>query len=403
MTILYLCYWSINDALTVATCFPNLKILNNFTAIEKIVFITIERNFESEVKFAPSFKNEKIEFKPLHSSDLHYGVLNKINDFVSFPKELAKLVQHYKVDKIIARGAPAGALAYLVWKKLKTPFLVESFEPHADYMLESGVWKNYDPRYVFQKHWEEKQKTVAAGLMPVADNYKKKLLSEGVSEQKIRTVPVSVDTQHFSFNKPDRNEIRKKLNISSDGIVGIYVGKFGDIYYDQEAFDIFRKAFDFFGLSFRLILLTPNSIDEVKAKLLKIGIDPAKVFTAKVAHHEVPQYLSASDFAFSTIKPAACRKYCSPTKNGEYWANGLPIILTEGVGDDSDIIKNEGGGAVFNLEVPGSIESALHEIAEIISDPGCRDGILKLAENHRSLKKAESAYQYFFAMHNTSE
>ena len=80
-----------------------------------------------------------------------------------------------KIDFIIARGAAAGALAYKAFKKTKVPFYVESFEPHAAYMLESSVWSKNDPRYLFQKRWEGKQKKYATGLMPVSNNYKKQL------------------------------------------------------------------------------------------------------------------------------------------------------------------------------------------------------------------------------------
>jgi hypothetical protein len=62
----------------------------------------------------------------------------------------------------------------------------------------------------------------------------------------------------------------------------------------------------------------------------------------------VKDYLSAADFAFATIKSTPIRLYCCPVKNGEYWASGLPILLEDGIGDDSDIIKSEGGGIILN-------------------------------------------------------
>jgi hypothetical protein len=79
-------------------------------------------------------------------------LLGKILDFIKIPNKLKQYCTDYQIDKIIARGSPAGALAYLTWKKIKVPFIVESFEPHADYMLESGVWRKRDLRYVYQKN-----------------------------------------------------------------------------------------------------------------------------------------------------------------------------------------------------------------------------------------------------------
>ena len=57
---------------------------------------------------------------------------------------------------MIAEGAPAGAMVYLLWQKTRLPFYVESFEPHADYMRESGVRRSWDPRYWFQRHREKR-------------------------------------------------------------------------------------------------------------------------------------------------------------------------------------------------------------------------------------------------------
>ena len=56
-----------------------------------------------------------------------------------FPKELIRQVGEFELDFILARGAQAGELANLVWQKTKLPFYVETFEPQADYILESGV------------------------------------------------------------------------------------------------------------------------------------------------------------------------------------------------------------------------------------------------------------------------
>jgi len=126
-----------------------------------------------------------------------------------FRGELAALVRQGAVHAIVARGALAGCLAYLVWKKLAIAFVVESFEPHADYMLESAVWQRYDPRFLFERHWENRQKRVAAGLMNVAENHRQQLLAEGVPAARVVTVPCSVNLAAFRFSAPVRQVQRK--------------------------------------------------------------------------------------------------------------------------------------------------------------------------------------------------
>ena len=175
--------------------------------------------------------------------------------------------------------------------------------------------------------------------------------------------------------------------------VGIYVGKFGDIYYDEEAFELFRAAADHFGPRFRVIILTPNAEADVRRKLAAVGLGPDRAFVTKAPHAEVPDYLSAADFAFSPIRPAPCRLFCSAIKIGEYWASGLLVLVTPGVGDDSAIIEAETGGAVFDLNEPGSVPVALARLAALMRSPGHRARIHELAVRHRSLNRAREAYQ----------
>ncbi|MGI4734976.1 MAG: glycosyltransferase [Janthinobacterium lividum] len=395
MRILFLGYWSLHDGLTTSTVFPHLRLLQERADVEAIRLVTIERgpDAQAELLFAPGYPTDKITFEPLRSRPGRNVILNKMEDFTRFPTELMRQAAEFRADFILARGAPAGALAYLVWQKNKLPFYVESFEPHADYMLESGVWRRYDPRYLFQRHWEKRQKQLACGLMPVAENYRRQLIAEGVPAARIATVPCSVDAAAFAFTQAGRQQIRARLGFAAaNAVVGIYVGKFGGIYYDAEAFRVFRAAADHFGPAFRLILLTPDPVPEVRQKLAAAGLAAEVVAITKAPHAEVPAYLSAADFAFATIKPAPCRLFCSAIKIGEYWASGLPVLLPPGVGDDSQIVEAEAGGAVFDLQHPDSLKSSLSRLSQLMQEPNYRVRIHTLALRHRQLDRARQAY-----------
>ena len=390
--ILFLCYWSLEDNLVTATVLPRLRVLQQFKCIGKIFLVTIEREPGLNIDLSPTEFN-KVLHQPIFPKNCYYNALTKINDFVVIPKILNQLVKTQNIAIILAHGAPAGALAYKVCQKAKIPFYVSSFEPHAQYMAESGVWSRYGLKYRYQKKWEKDVIKTAKGVMPVAENYTEKLLAMGVSADKVFTVPCSVATETFRFCDKNRNRIRENLGFDNN-MVGIYVGKYGGLYYNEEAFLIYQQCFLTIP-HFRLIILSPQPQEEILQQLKRYKIDFLKVYVASVSHELVPAYLSASDFAFATYKPGPSKKYLSPVKVGEYWANGLPVLLTEGVGDDSDIIKKEGGGAVFNLQQEGSLSLALQQIQEIVKDPSHRLKIPDLAMKYRSPDKIKAAYQYF--------
>ena len=391
MRILFLSYWGFDDPLTTATVLPHLHVLQARSDVAAIRLVTVER--DQAALYPPlltlPFANNKISFEPLLSPPGQGVLVTKTNDFRRFPRELAEQAMQFGADIILARGAPAGALAYLVQRRTGLPFYVESFEPHAEYMRKAGVWRWYDPRYIFQQYWENQQKKRAAGLMPVAESYRRQLLREGVPAGRVVTVPCSVSLTDFAYDSIVRTKVRRQLAWTADTVGGVYVGKFGGIYYDEEAYRLFKEVAEFFGPNFRLLLLTPQAPAEVRARLAAVDLDSVRVTITKVPFAEVPAYLSAADFAFGLHRPTP---YVSPIKIGEYWASGLPVLLTEGVGDDSGIITTEGGGAVFNLDRPDSVRAALASIQEQLTNPIHRVAIQRLAVRHRSVERAREAY-----------
>jgi glycosyltransferase involved in cell wall biosynthesis len=392
MNILYISYWEVNDPLTTSTVFPHLEILNSFTNVNQIIFTSAER---SGKPVNININLPKLKHIPLFSKNLNVNILNKIIDFISFHNQLKQAISKYSIDIIIARGALAGALAYKIYRVTKIPFFVESFEPHADYMREAGVWGKYDLRYLFQKKWERKQLEYASGIMPVSDNYKRYLTEQGGDSSIIFTISCCVPVDKFRFSEDKRNTIRKLLGISPNQTVGIYVGKFGGLYYDNESFLIFKQVFDNYKKDFKLIILSPDNKDILLNNLKKAGINEKDVFIGFAKHEEVPGYLSASDFAFALYKPSPSAKYLSPVKIGEYWANGLPVLCAGEVGDDSAIIRKDYAGAVFDPN-QASIEDAVKKINLLIAHPSTRSRIQNLAEKYRSFKIAINVYLHFY-------
>ena len=393
MRIFYISYWGVSEGLTVSTVFPNLKILSNDDRVDAIDFFTVERI--EDANFKDKFKPiDKVTHHPIFSKNLGFFLFTKIADWLRIRNSVNTKAKKLKPDLVICRGAMAGAFGTMLFKKFGIPFVVESFEPHADYMQESGVWKKNGLRYLLQKKTESEIKKYAKFLITVSHNYYGHLQKlESISADRLKMVPCIVNSSQFAFDNNERNHVRKKLGISDEVKVGIYLGKFGSIYYDKEAFEVFKAAEQYFD-SFFLILLSPTDKQELLEKLKEVHFPLEKVWIGIVPHNEVPSYLSASDFAFSTIKPADCRRFCSPVKDGEYWANGLPILLPDLVGDDSDIIKTEGGGAIIDVTDNQSLEKAFCAVEQIVQKGiAGRDEIAMLAIKHRNPEIAVKVYK----------
>lgn len=359
MNVLFISYWGINEGLSQATVLPHVRLLASFEYIGKVVLCSIERD-----TFTAPTVTEKVIHVPLVSKNLKNVLLNKLKDYTDFTRKVTEIVIEEDIQLIICRSSLAGGIGYRVSKRTRVPYVVESFEPHASYMLESGVWSKMDPRYWIEMFFQKAQRKTATYLLPVSNSYSQFLVKKGMPREKIIVVPCVVNTSTF-FRK--KNDLRLTIGIGADVIVGIYVGKFGGLYYETEAFKIFAAARDVFA-KFYLLILSPQDKQWIELRIRESGFKDNEFKVIQVGHNEVPDYLSIADLAFATYKPSDSKKYLSPIKIGEYWACGLPVLLTHGVGDDSLVIEQEDCGATFSYE-RGNVTESLKKIQCQLKDP----------------------------------
>ena len=392
MRILYISYWGIDDALTKATVIPSIKLLRDYS--KELFLCTMERSARYSDVILPR--------GVLHIPAINFHNLprlfRKLFDFIILYSTLVKICKRHSVSTVVCRGAMAGAFGYLLYRRFKLPFHVESFEPHADYMVEGGTWKKTGIEYRIQSFFEVKQIRYATTLMPVSFNYYNELMKKrGVPPKRLMMMPCCVDVEKFRFNYEARCRIRQNLGISMDTIVGIYVGKFGDIYYEDESFVIFKESFNIFG-NFYLIILSPDPRGKILEKLKKHKVFEGKVLVSHVQYDEVPDFLSASDFGFSLIKSTPSRRFCSPIKDGEYWANGLLTLLTAGVGDDEQIIRINSAGAIINTKIESIREGLFYLKSQMAKETReeLSDRISPLAVQYRNFEIIEKGYRQIF-------
>jgi hypothetical protein len=79
--------------------------------------------------------------------------------------------------------------------------------------------------------------------------------------------------------------------------------------------------------------------------------------------------LSASDAGIAFIKPCFSKLASSPTKNGEYLACGLPLIINAGIGDSDSLIEREGVGALVSDLTRTEYAVAATTILRVLEEP----------------------------------
>ena len=109
--------------------------------------------------------------------------------------------------------------------------------------------------------------------------------------------------------------------------------------------------------------------------------------------------MSLGDFGLTPVKSVPTKKLCTPIKDGEYWAIGLPVVITPDISDDSDIIERYDIGAVIQSLDQKGYQSAIAKIDSLIlnNGPKLKAKIRKVAESYRSYRIADEIYKKIYS------
>jgi hypothetical protein len=392
LKIAYITYWSISEGLSKASSIPNLKILDAFNQVDEIDYYTFEKHDDYE-KYSIAKKITHYPLKRVVGS----GLIAKMRDYLNAWKIIHTNHKLKKYDLVIARSSFAGIFAYFIFLIYRIPFAVESFEPHSEYQINiPNGWKKLGVRYLFLNFFENIEKRFSSVLLPVSNSYKSKLIEEGMAEQKIIVQPCCVDYFKVKFSSGTRERIRENFNIPSDHLVGIYAGKFGGIYYENEAFELIGDLNKILKNKFSLILLTPNDKEYLLAQLISRGVEVNNINVLFVNQEEVFDYLMASDFAFNFHITNKVSSYFSPIKNAEYWSIGLPIIMPFGIGDDSEIVNQLNVGIVHDFKCKIKVEQ-VDKLISIIKAVNSKKNICDKTLKYRSIDLIKKSYYDMFS------
>lgn len=392
LKILYISYWSLSDPLTASAIFPYFPLMVEEHGAD-VVFYTFETSRDRLAELP--FEMNGVEHRALHQRKLGSTLASKVELVLRGRRRLIAEAHSGKYDLVFAKGSMAGTFAHMVHKATGLPYVVESYEPHSEYMAECGVWPRGGLRFRFFAHYEREQIKHAHRIITVTHNHRNDLIAQGMDPARVSVIPSITDLRTFAFDPTARSAKRAELGIAHGVLVGIYVGKFGGLYFDREAFVLFKQAMDHFN-GMHIIVLSPMDHDHIRARATEAGIDLNRFHVTSAQHRDVPAYLSAADIAFSPIKPAPVKLYQCPVKNGEYWANGLPILMTDRVADDHRLLRQGIGGSVFGPALE-DLGEAFRTVGSILADPDHRHTLAGLARQYKSLDLARAVYADLFS------
>ncbi len=395
--ILVLTYWSYKDALIQAYTLPYVRIMRKkIPSDSKIFVLTLEQDF---FKMSSSeWENEKSKLAQegivlIRFKYDHFGI-KMIFRVIGLLFSLKKLIRKEKIGFIHSWCMSAGSLGYILSLLTGKPLIIDSYEPHAESMVENGTWSTNSFRFKLLKWLEKKQSNRAQTVIALTQGMKDYAkVKYNASFKNYFVKPALVDLDKFSGTQEDYLQSRATKNLEGK-IVGIYAGKLGGIYLEYEVFDLFKVASDYWKDKLKIYLLTDKNQAEVDEHIKRKNIPKECIETLFVPHAEIKDYLQIADFAINPVKPVPSKQYCTSIKDGEYWAMGIPVIITKNISDDSNIINTENIGHVLQELTNQEYMKACKKIDELITNDKIElnNRIKLVAKKYRSFSIAESIY-----------
>ncbi len=401
--ILILTSWSFKDALIQTYTLPYVRIIRRYLSPDSHIYLqTLE-----QPKFAMSPGEKKIAIDQLEKEHIHliqvkydrFGLKAMIK-WVGYLAKLLVVCRTKRISKIHSWCTPAGTIGVVISKLMGIPLILDSYEPHAEAMVDSKTWKKGNIPYRILFYFEKMQSNHAKTVVAVSEGMRKYGLEKyGATFQEFYVKPACVDFEHFSKERRKNEKLVKEL-LLDEKLVCVYAGKFGDIYLEQEVFDFFKVAVDHWGDRFRILLLTSHSQQEIEDYAKASDLDMRYIVKKFVPHSVIPDYLGLADFAITPIKPMLSKQLSAPIKDGEYWAMGLPVIITPNISDDSRIIEENGIGSVIKELNKESYAVSVGEIDNLLtqySKDELYDKIRSIAEKYRNYSIADDIYKQIYS------
>ena len=389
-------YWPLNNALIATYTLPYVWLIMKFLPPGSRVFLVTltpdsDRGTETYRTTRAELRREGIRSVDFRYRKFGAAFLARLPFLYLF---LVFTVFFRRIGVLHGWCTPGGAIGYLLSVFTGRTLHLDSFEPHAETMVETGTWRRRGPAFRILFRLEKKQLErakhvicAAPGMMAYARQ------AYGVTRPERFVKPACVDLDLFNGKKLMN---RADAGLRDDEVVCVYAGKFGGMYLEEETFAFFETASRHWPGRFRVLLLTGHSDAEIAAYCARARLSPTLVKKLFVPHHDVPRYMALADFGICPIKPVPTKKFGSPIKNGEYWAMGLPVVITPGISTDSALaVKYHAGAVLSSFDDAGCLD-ALRRIEEILKEPGHRERIRQVAVAHKNFTVAEKIYRTIY-------
>ncbi len=387
--VLFISYNGMLDPLGQSQVIPYLRELAKRGARFTLLSFERPRAFKPDGINQCEQLREKLQSQGIEWHWLRYhqrpSVPATIYDVLAGLRKGLSLVQRNRIEMVHARGHIPATIALGLKKRFGTKMIFDLRGLMAEEYVDAEHWREGGLPYRITKAAEREilastdaVVTLTEKIWPIIREW------EGLRGRAVHheVIPCCVDLSLFKFSEEARARRRAELKLG-DRFTVVYSGSLDGWYLTEKMADFFA-SFRRHKPDAHLLWLTTGSHDRVRGLMSSrnVGVDSFSVLSVPSA--AVPSYLAAADAGLAFIKRCISKVASSPTKNGEYLACGLPLIINAGIGDSDSLINDWKAGVLIEnftdeeyveaarsieaMVVQGDVRSSARSVAEQLFD-----------------------------------
>jgi glycosyltransferase involved in cell wall biosynthesis len=383
--VLYVVYWGAAEPLGQSLVLPSVKRLAGLGVDLSLVTFEKPRDLEREglirdirdslaelgIRWIP-LRYHKRPKMPATAFDLAHGCARSIaNRLMMSP------------DIIHARTFIGGLMGLVLAPLLGARLIFHNEGFYPDEQVDAGVWRAGSVPHRIAGELERIMYARADGIIVMSNRAKEAIESMPAVRHRgtpVVVVPSCVDLDHFKGTRCSKLARQNGLRL-------VYIGSVGGRYILDRIARFTAIASEMLG-DVRLRVLTRAEPGLVASMLESGRLKRALWSLDCVSRERMPEELAGQDAGLFFLTRGLSEHGCSPTKIGEYWAMGLPVVTTPNVSDTDAIIRRDRVGVIVNGHSDTAYRDAVGELQLLLNDSLVANRCRRAAESHYGLAPA---------------
>jgi len=304
-----------------------------------------------------------------------------IYDVLAGIRKAGTLVRRNRIAMVHARGHIPATIGLALKRRFGVKLIFDVRGLMAEEYVDAEHWREGGVPYRLTKATERRIFAATDGIVTLTTRIWP-IIKEwpGLRGRSVHheVIPCCVDLSLFKFSAAERERRRRELGLL-DQFTVVYSGSLDGWYLTEKMVDFFAALLKT-NESAHLLWLTTGSPERVRELMRSRHVETKNFSVLSVVSAEVPSYLAAADAGLAFIKPCMSKLASSPTKNGEYLACGLPLVINAGVGDSDALIDDWNAGVLIEEFSDAEFAAAGRAIEEMVARPEVREKARAVAE-----------------------